>query len=70
MEFIVAKPQADSASIAVIGTEPELASEGSEIAGEDQINSIAVAAYYKAEARGYEPGHEMQDWLDAEAESM
>jgi len=27
-----------------------------------------LRAYYKAEARGYEPGHEIQDWLDAEAE--
>jgi len=35
----------------------------------DQIfSSIAVSAYYKAEARGYEPGHEIQDWLEAEAE--
>lgn len=29
---------------------------------------IAERAYYKAEARGYEPGHEIQDWIDAEAE--
>jgi hypothetical protein len=32
------------------------------------VSRIAVLAYYKAEVRGYEPGHEMQDWLDAEAE--
>ena len=35
---------------------------------EDMISRIAVSAYYKAEARGYEPGHEIQDWLEAEAE--
>lgn len=35
---------------------------------DDKVSRIAVLAYYKAEARGYEPGHEMQDWLDAEAE--
>ena len=29
---------------------------------------IATAAYYKAEARGFEPGHELNDWLQAEAE--
>lgn len=29
---------------------------------------IAVAAYYKAEARGFEPGQEAEDWLEAEAE--
>jgi hypothetical protein len=31
---------------------------------------IAEAAYYKAQARGFEPGHEMEDWLAAEAEAM
>lgn len=35
---------------------------------EDMVSRIAVSAYYKAEARGYEPGHEIQDWLEAEAE--
>ena len=29
---------------------------------------IAVAAYYRAERRNFEPGHELDDWLDAEAE--
>lgn len=34
------------------------------------VTRIAVSAYYKAEARGYEPGHEIQDWLAAEAEIL
>jgi hypothetical protein len=29
---------------------------------------IAVLAYYKAQARGFEPGHELDDWLAAEKE--
>lgn len=29
---------------------------------------IARLAYAKAEARGFTPGHEMDDWLEAEAE--
>jgi hypothetical protein len=29
---------------------------------------IAIAAYYKAEKRGFMPGFEMQDWLEAEKE--
>jgi hypothetical protein len=29
---------------------------------------IAQAAFYRAERRGFEPGHEVQDWLAAEAE--
>ncbi|WP_047537690.1 DUF2934 domain-containing protein [Methylotenera versatilis] len=33
-----------------------------------KVTDVALCAYYKAEARGYEPGHEIQDWLDAEAE--
>ena len=28
---------------------------------------IAEAAYYCAEKRGFETGHEMEDWLEAEA---
>lgn len=30
--------------------------------------TIAVAAYYLAERRNFEPGHEMEDWLNAEAQ--
>ncbi len=43
---------------------------------EDQINEticlpyaearIAELAYFKAEERGFEPGHELDDWLEAE----
>ncbi len=29
---------------------------------------IAELAYYKAEKRGFEPGHEMEDWFEAERE--
>ena len=29
---------------------------------------IAEVAYYRAERRGFEPGHEIEDWLSAEAE--
>lgn len=29
---------------------------------------IAEAAYYRAEHRGFEPGHEFEDWCAAEAE--
>jgi hypothetical protein len=27
---------------------------------------IAEAAYYRAEARSFAPGHEIEDWLQAE----
>jgi hypothetical protein len=29
---------------------------------------IAQAAYFRAQKRGFAPGHEMEDWLAAEAE--
>jgi hypothetical protein len=29
---------------------------------------IAEAAYYRAAARGFAPGHEVEDWLAAERE--
>ena len=29
---------------------------------------IAQAAYYRAERRGFEPGHDAEDWLAAESE--
>lgn len=34
----------------------------------DRLQRIATAAYYKAEARGFVPGLEMEDWLQAESE--
>ena len=34
----------------------------------DNTAKIAERAYYKAERRGFEPGHELEDWLEAEQE--
>ncbi|MGE0114960.1 MAG: DUF2934 domain-containing protein [Steroidobacteraceae bacterium] len=34
----------------------------------DTHNKIAEAAYHRAAQRGFEPGHELDDWLSAEAE--
>lgn len=31
-------------------------------------SEIATAAYYKAEHRGFVPGRELEDWLEAEQE--
>lgn len=35
---------------------------------EEWLLRIAVSAYYKAEARGFAPGRELEDWLAAEIE--
>ena len=34
----------------------------------DRDARIAELAYYKAESRGFEPDHELEDWLEAEQE--
>jgi hypothetical protein len=33
-----------------------------------RASRIAIAAYYRAERRGFAPGGELEDWLDAERE--
>lgn len=39
-----------------------------EISPEERYSMIATAAYFRAQSRGFAPGHEVQDWLDAQAE--
>lgn len=34
----------------------------------DRHASIALAAYFRSQHRGFKPGHEMEDWLAAEEE--
>ena len=36
----------------------------------DRDARIAELAYYKAESRGFEPGHDLEDWCEAEREFM
>jgi hypothetical protein len=35
---------------------------------EDRLEMIASNAYYRAERRGFLPGYELADWLEAERE--
>jgi hypothetical protein len=35
---------------------------------DERLRLIAEAAYYRAQRRGFEPGHEQEDWLLAERE--
>ncbi|MBN1571310.1 MAG: DUF2934 domain-containing protein [Acidobacteria bacterium] len=39
-----------------------------EVTGEERHQLISQAAYFRAEQRSFEPGHELEDWLEAEAE--
>lgn len=34
----------------------------------DHQVKVALAAYFIAEKRGFEPGHELDDWLEGESE--
>jgi len=36
----------------------------------DRDAKIAELAYYRAENRDFEPGHELEDWLEAEQEFL
>ncbi len=65
MELLMTTQKTTNNPIPEVGTEFM-----SNSIGEDLCHQIALRAYYKAESRGYEPGYEIQDWLDAEAEVM
>jgi len=41
-----------------------------EISPEELRQLISEAAYYRAKRRGFAPGHELEDWILAEAEVM
>jgi hypothetical protein len=41
-----------------------------EISDEELRRQIAEAAYYRAQKRGFAPGYEEKDWIEAEAEVM
>ena len=46
----------------------QLAAAEAEARAADHQAKVALAAYFIAEKRGFEPGHELEDWLAAEAE--
>ncbi len=48
--------------------QPEHRAGGGLAANEERWRLIAESAYYRAQARGFAPGQEIEDWLQAEAE--
>ncbi len=48
--------------------QPERRAGGGLAANEERWRLIAEAAYFRAQARGFAPGQEIEDWLQAEAE--
>lgn len=74
-----AKPKVAKAKAAVVESKEAKASKArprpkaadkkpSDVTRKELKHLIAVAAYHRAEKRGFAPGYELQDWLDAEAE--
>lgn len=63
MELLKATPINAKKPIPIFGIESN-----QESSVEDRNSRVAICAYYKAEARGFELGHEIEDWLAAEAE--
>ena len=49
-------------------SEVQRANSHTELTPEELYRMIATAAYRRAEQRGFEPGHELDDWVAAEAE--
>jgi len=49
--------------------EPRLAGDHPSLDNHSRLNEmIAIAAYYRAEQRGFTPGGELADWVHAETE--
>lgn len=66
-----AKTAPDAPSSDVIQTGASSSGKGAgraDMSPEDIYRLIQETAYYKAKARGFAPGHEVQDWIEAEAE--
>jgi hypothetical protein len=60
-----ARKRAPRKALAIVKVEPTF----TQFVGPEQRAAlIAEAAYYRAERRGFEPGHETEDWIAAEAE--
>jgi hypothetical protein len=55
----------DKGSAITVSEEPGVPDDCSE---EDRYRMIAEAAYFRALGRGFEGGHEQEDWYAAEAE--
>ena len=53
-----------------LGDETAASARDIRVSHEELRRQIQETAYYKAQQRGFAPGYEHQDWVDAEAEVM
>lgn len=51
-----------------ISTQQAIDAQDVDLQDEDLHSTIATAAYFRAQERGFEHGQEIDDWLAAEAE--
>jgi hypothetical protein len=65
-ETLKRSPEANATRSRAKGV-PQPSGDGAE-SNRSRYEAIQQAAYQRAERRGFEPGHEMDDWLDAEKE--
>lgn len=64
MKTAISKSKISKNAVPAVMIDPENEPEAG-----DRLQRVATIAYYKAEARGFAPGLEMDDWLQAEAEA-
>jgi hypothetical protein len=64
----VAKKTTPTAAATRLADRPVTLAPVANVSPEERYRMIADAAYYRAERRNFEPGHEHEDWLAAEAE--
>lgn len=64
--------QADPSVVESAPAEQDVSHLAARIAGsrEQLRHAIAEAAYYRAQGRGFVPGHELEDWLFAQGEIL
>ena len=60
--------EATGAAVEVEKDTSAVSSEPGAVDAEVRNRMIAEAAYYRAEARGFATGYELEDWLEAQAE--
>jgi hypothetical protein len=65
--LVTAEPEPAAARTSSRGTQSAESIRWTQSA-EARRERIAIAAYYLAEARGFAPGHEVEDWLLAQAQ--
>ena len=61
------KTKAKNEDVDVIDVEVKEELTESLISNEERLEMISEAAYYRAEARGFSPGDQLRDWLEAES---